>query len=252
MADTQAAPQLAKALSGVLPDGAIRQLMQALGNCNQPYTSRATQNFQPNEFAGNTNGVYGGGAWNPSQYPGLLPAAGSGGFTELPGQGGWTGGNYTGGAWNTSNYGGNSFSFPTNQAFTLNNYYGGPTFTVGGNSNFNNVGANTVSANHVAANTLSVGGFGFFGGGPQDPSIPGLPPTGSPGVPGSGGPGGLPVFPPIWLGSSGVATGQFPNSGPRPPFTGEVTFKIPTNGTLEDDCKISFSFRDITRVVTVG
>jgi len=40
VADTQAAPQIVKALAGVLPDGAVRQLMQALGNCNQPFTSR--------------------------------------------------------------------------------------------------------------------------------------------------------------------------------------------------------------------
>jgi hypothetical protein len=230
MADTQSMPALAKALSGVLPDGAVRQLMQALGNCNQPYTSRGVQNFQYPEQLGNSNGVYSGGQWNPSQYPGLLPSAGSGGQTEIPGPGGWQGGNYTGGGYNANNYAGNSFYFPTNQEFSLNNYYGGPIMNVGGNSTFNNI-----TANNISVQSINVTGVGF----PGFPVVPGEPQPFSPGTPGFN-PGG----------------GFGPNIGaflgvlfPRPPADGggvsrtisplaTVKLSIPTEGELTEDCNV--------------
>ena len=64
-------PALAKALTGYLPDAAVRQLMQALGNCNQPMTSRAVQNFQPPEQIGNRGGVYTGGLLKQDRLLGL-------------------------------------------------------------------------------------------------------------------------------------------------------------------------------------
>lgn len=244
MADTQSMPALAKALSGVLPDGAVRQVMQALGNCNQPYTSRGVQNFQYPEQLGNSNGVYSGGQWNPSQYPGLLPSAGSGGQTEIPGPGGWQGGNYTGGGYNANNYAGNSFYFPTNQEFSLNNYYGGPIMNVGGNSTFNNITANNITTqNFTIVNGGGVAGF--------PPGLPGGPePAGVPGVPGFGGPGfpGPFILPPIWNRPPGVPG----PGGASPPFTGTISVVTPTEGELTDDCKVKLTkWRRTAYTVTV-
>lgn len=238
MADTQAMPALAKALSGVLPDGAVRQLMQALGNCNQPYTSRGVQNFQYPEQFGNNNGVYSGGQWNPSQYPGLLPPAGSPGTTELPGPGGWQGGNYYGGAITNNNYDGNSFYFPTNQEFALNNYYGGPIMNVGGNSTFNNI-----TANNITTNNITVVGFGPGGGGADQPGEPALPGGGAPGV---GLPGGGGFVPPIIIlrppGGAGGVVGRQIN------LRASGTVGIPKEGELQDDCKVKLTGQQRVRV----
>lgn len=245
MADTQSMPALAKALSGVLPDGAVRQLMQALGNCNQPYTSRSTQNFQYPEQLGNNNGVYSGGPWNPSQYPGLLPTAGGNGFTDTPGPGGWNGGSYYGGSTTNNNYDGNSFYFPTSQEFNLNNYYGGPIMNVGGNSTFNNITANNITTNNF---TVVTGGFG------GTPALPGEPQPFAPGVPGAGGGGGpggnFPgpiILPPIW--NRPPASG---GGGAFPPFTGTISVGVPTEGELTDDCKVKLTkWRRTAYTVTV-
>lgn len=224
-------PALVKALTGVLPNTAIRQLMQALGNCNQPYASRAAQNFQPPEQIGNVNGVYNGGAWNPAQHPGLLPYAGSGGFVDVPGGGGWQGGDFNGGNTNLNNYGGNSFFFPTNQEFALNNYYGGPTFNVGGNTTFENI----VTNNLTAVNINVVNGGPVFGGGPQqDAPLPGgagggVPGGGGNGFPGAGGvnPIGLPVGLPVTARQINLRA------------SGNVN--VPSEGTLTEDCKVQLT-----------
>jgi hypothetical protein len=236
-------PALVKALTGVLPDGAVRQLMQALGNCNQPYTSRGVQNFQAPEQIGNNNGVYSGGPWNPSQYPGLIPPAGSPGRTDIPGGGGWQGGNYNGGNTNVNNYGGNSFYFPTSQEFALNNYYGGPIMNVGGNSTFNNITANNITTNSVTV--VSGGG----GGGGGLPALPGEPQPGGPGIPGGGGgagPGGnFPgpiILPPVWNRPPGFGGGGG-GGGASPPFTGTISVSVPTEGELTDACKVVLTTR---------
>ncbi|NBW10857.1 MAG: hypothetical protein EBR82_22795 [Caulobacteraceae bacterium] len=242
MADTQAAPQIVKALSGVLPDAAVRQLMQALGNCNQPYTSRGPANFQPNEPYGNNNGVYGGGRWNPANYTNIFPQPGQGpvdvphpGGTGYP-QGGWTGGSAT-----YNNYDGNTFLFPTTQTFGVNNFYGGSTFNVGGNSTFDNVTTNNLTTNYI---TVLQGGVG---GGDQSPGLPG-----APGGPGAGSPpGGVSpwpiIFPPIW---NRPPRPQGP-TGAQPPFTGTAYIGQPYEAELQDDCKIKLKFRRVPVTVSV-
>lgn len=233
MADTQSMPALAKALAGVLPDGAVRQLMQALGNCNQPYTSRGVQNFQAPEQLGNNNGVYSGGPWNPSQYPGLIPDAGSQGRTVIPGPGGWTGGNYYGGATNSTNYGGNSFYFPTSQEFALNNYYGGPIFNVGGNSTFENITTNNITTNNITIN--SGGGVGGFGGDEPEPGGPGGDGGGMGGglgLPGGGGGVGVVVI-------GGRRVGRV--TGRQINLRASARVRIPNKGTLKDDCSVELS-----------
>jgi len=258
VADTQAAPQLVKALTGVLPDGAIRQLMQALGNCTQPYSSRAATNIQPNNSLGNRNGVYTGGRWNPSDYPGLIPAAGlPQGSYELPSQGG-----YTSGDWNMSNYGGNSFYFPSSSDFNLNSYFGGPTFNVGGNTTFENQNVvNQTVTNQVAQNItvqsingIPVGG----GGGAPSGSAPGDPadPSGGLGQFGGGGgavpgvPSGVPFFP--WnpftpqdmRDLERYVRDQVRSQFNALPQQGRGTVRVPGGATLTEDCKIKFSYRD--------
>lgn len=248
MADTQSMPALARALTGVLPDGAVRQLMQALGNCNQPYTSRGVQNFQAPEQLGNNNGVYSGGPWNPSDYPGLIPDAGSPGQTVIPGPGGWTGGNYYGGANNVSNYGGNSFYFPTSQEFSLNNYYGGPIMNVGGNSTFNNITTNNITTNNI---TISGGGgFGGGGFGGDDGPDPGAPGDGGNGRRGGlglpGADGGIGV---VILGDRSVNRVRGMQINLR--ASGRV--RIPYKGTLKDDCSVELSdFRPAPVTVEVS
>lgn len=234
MADTQAMPALVKALSGVLPSAAIRSLMQALGNCNQPQASRAPQAFQPPEQLGNNNGVYAGRKWNPASYPGLLPPAGSSGFYDVPSSGGWHGGDFSAAASNVNTYGGNSFFFPTNQEFGLNNYYGGPVFNVGGNTAFENINTTNITTQYINGN--------FVGGGfalplPQSDQGGGVPGAagGGQGFPGGGGVAGG--------GAVALLFGQpnNPLAGEAAQFTqlsGDVKVDIPTEGVLTDDCRV--------------
>jgi hypothetical protein len=124
--NTQSMPALVRAMSGNMPQQAVRQLMQALGNCNQDVNQRGGMNVQPTYRL--QNGAANPGTWNPNQYPGLLPNAGAGDFiVNLPGIPG-----YTNSPWNSVFYGGNQFNFPTSQEFALNNFYGGPSSQIGG------------------------------------------------------------------------------------------------------------------------
>lgn len=153
---TQAMPSLMKALNGVLPPEALKQLTQALGNCNQPLTSRAGLNVQPPAIR-NDRGVIGDPPWDPRyppnyppDYPPLFPESGPNSYyVDVPG---WTGP----GAWNVNNYAGNSFNFSTPQYFNNSNYYGAPTFNVGGNSFFDTV--NTTNINVTLINGQPVAG----------------------------------------------------------------------------------------------
>ena len=148
---TQSMPALAQALSGALPDGAIRQLMQALGNCQQPLTHRGAINVQPPTVPGR-GGLARDGAWRPSDYRNLLPSAGSGGYVDMPRGGG--GG--AGGTNNSHNYEGNGFFFPTDLGFEYTDYYGGETFNVAGNSSFDYSTHSTVNAGDVVTNSMRV------------------------------------------------------------------------------------------------
>jgi hypothetical protein len=147
---TQQVPALVNALSGALPDSAVRSLMQALGNCQQPLAHRGDVNLAPREPP-NTKGVVGGPAWNPQQYQELFPQNYNQYYFEAPGIG-----SYSNGSWYNTNYGGAEFSFPTNQEFFANEYYGGPTFNVGGNSFFDNTFADNAQYNTVSTQNMTI------------------------------------------------------------------------------------------------
>lgn len=147
---TQSAPAIINALSGVLPDTAVRALVQALGNCQQPLSHRGDVTLQPTIRQGR-NGLAQMGTWNPQQYPELLPPNFNQHFYDLPNVG-----SYTNGDWYSANYAGAQFSFPTSQEFSLNSYYGGPTFNVGGNSTFNNTFTNNAYAVNADFSTTSI------------------------------------------------------------------------------------------------
>jgi hypothetical protein len=134
-------PALAKALTGSLPDAAVRQLMQVLGNCQQALAHRGPVSLQPS-LSTNAAGLARPGAWNPANYSKLLPTTDQlyNVFVDLPngggGPGGGGGGSGSGGGGNT--YGGNTFNFPTNSEFINNQYFGGDTLNVQGDSFFDN------------------------------------------------------------------------------------------------------------------
>jgi hypothetical protein len=271
---TQSMPQLAQALSGALPEAALKQLMQALGNCQQPLTHRGSVNFVPPTTTG-VGGLKKSGSWNPAQYQNLMPNAGSQGYVDMPSNGPTTTVN------NTSNYAGGNFSFPMNQEFTYSSYYGGSTFNVLGDTNFQNITTNNITINQGGGG-VSFGpqGPGGFPSPPQQPSGgPGFDPGpgdggGFGGDTGMGGGGGttyvfpMPRFPgfPGFPGGPGWPRGN-PGPGPNPGPTsrgrvvvptvtgatlggssnqtvssqGSVSIPIVTGAKLNDDCTITLT-----------
>jgi hypothetical protein len=71
---TQAMPAVTRALSGVLPPVALRQLTQALGNCNQTVVQRGDVVMRPDAWTNvnNNNGTYTGDTWNVNNFGDLL------------------------------------------------------------------------------------------------------------------------------------------------------------------------------------
>lgn len=76
---TQSMPALTKALTGLIPPAAIRQLTQALGNCNQEVVQRGNVTMQPSAWTNANNGLgsggpgtYSGNAWSPGNYQQLF------------------------------------------------------------------------------------------------------------------------------------------------------------------------------------
>ncbi len=145
---TQSMPQLAQALSGALPEAALRQLMQALGNCQQPLSHRGAVNIQPPNTTG-AGGLARPGVWRTSDYRDLLPTAGQDTFVDVAGD---TYNNTN----NTNNYDGHQFNFPINQDFNYNNYFGGDTFNVAGNSTFENTTINNTTTENLNTTNLNV------------------------------------------------------------------------------------------------
>ena len=219
--NSQAMPALAQALTGVIPDQAVRALMQALGNCQQPVTSRSDVNFQPNlqaNFQGQRRsdlGTLPSGRWNQNSIPRrMIPTMSefsqfmdqlSGMFNrnpmvDIPQPPGFTTNAFT-----SNFYGGAQFSFPTDQTFVLNSVFGGPSFNFGGNTNFNVAQGDLLSFRNAMFDNLTVGGITIGGddltiifgdGGFGTPGSPGSPgTTGRPGLPGVAGPSGLPGAP---------------------------------------------------------
>jgi hypothetical protein len=156
---TQATPAIVKALQGVLPPNALKQLTQALGNCNQPLTHRGDVNFQPNYSLGNERGVYGAGGrapWNPDDYRGLFPQPGETRiFTSYDGSSTY------------NNYQGNQYDFSNRQQFNINQFYGGNTFNNGGGG-----GGRGRDGEAGAAGRDGRNGFSFRGP-PGDPGATG-------------------------------------------------------------------------------
>jgi hypothetical protein len=163
---TQSMPALVKALTGVLPPAALKQLTQALGNCNQPLTHRGTVNIAPEQYLYN-NGIAPGGTWNPNEYNDILPTSSeaAGSDIVLPGFGG--------APWNSFNYGGDSFFFKTDAAFNTNAYYGGPTFNVGGNVQFDNTQTTTLNANELITQNIITENINDAPA-PASPGVPGF------------------------------------------------------------------------------
>ena len=144
---TQSAPAIWNSLSKALPPAAIQQLVTSLGNCRQPLAHRGDLSLQPSEQR-LAQGVFDGGRWNPRDYQDLFPETHQVNnsynddrqfLIERAGD------NYS----NTSNYYSDQFYFPTNVAFNNNEYYGGPTFHVDGNTFVNNVDARTMNVTNL-------------------------------------------------------------------------------------------------------
>jgi hypothetical protein len=151
---TQAAPALVNALSGSLPDNAVRALMQAIGNCTQPLSHRGAVNLGPRSPGETGPGSWGGGAWNPFDYPDLMPdssaAHGRPDMVDVPGWG-------SPGGWGSTNYGGDTFNFPINQNFSLNNFYGGPSvYNAGDQFTNNSYTTNQKVTNQIDARRINV------------------------------------------------------------------------------------------------
>ncbi|NDD55018.1 hypothetical protein EBZ39_14345 [bacterium] len=179
---TQTMPALLRALNGVLPDAALKQLTQALGNCQQPLTSRGDVNVAPANNVYNYNGVYNGYQWNPQDYQYLFPTINNIDNRTTIDVPGWQGP----GQWVTNNYAGNTFNFPTTNAFNVSQYYGGPTLNVGGDTVFNNAYTNNLTTNNIIVNTIN--------GVPFEPPAPIPGPPGMPGKDGRDGQDGVDWF----------------------------------------------------------
>ena len=229
---TQTMPALAANAGPQITPQLLQALMQSLGNCGQSVEHRAGVNIQKGYYGPSSNGAYGGGRWNPSQYSDLLGPAGSGGL-DLPGFSSTS---------NSVTYGGDTFSFPTSQEFNVSNFFGGPTVTVGGDTNTTNV--NTQNVNTTNINTTTINNT-FAPGTPGAEGPAG--PAGSPGANGANGFDGLPG-PPGFPGANG-RNGRDGRDGigrpgpPGPPGKDataaniKVKVRIP-NYTITDDCEI--------------
>lgn len=217
---TQAMPAVVQALSGALPPAALKQLTQALGNCQQPMTGRQDINLQPRQPPMD-GGLLPDGQWDPNQYLDLFPDS-----DQL-------GGLFFDTAFGpniNTNYAGNTFNFPTSQQFGINNYYGGNTLNVGGNSFFNSITTNNINTTNINNRNVFGGGGGF---GPAPPGVPG-----QPGEPGAGGQPGEPG-PPGPGGTGPTKTGSFIKTvKPKRELLEVKPVPLDITATLNDDCTI--------------
>ncbi len=262
---TQTMPALIQAMQGTLPPDALKQLTQALGNCNQPLTHRGDVNIQPTT-PGNKNGVYGGyddPPWPPDWDRSLIPDINNitnNNMVDMPG--------FNSGDWNTNNYAGSQFYFPTNNAFNLNNYYGGDTTNIGGNSYFDNT--TTKNLNTTNINTTTINNSPIPGApGPAGPAG-GRGAGGVPGFPGGFGGGGRAGFVPQYRGVVGVmpipvdaisggfvtfslATDACKTGTIKVTVTPETTVINNVSGATldEEDCSISLASNSVTVVTGV-
>lgn len=171
---TQAMPAFIDALRAAgVPASAIAPLTQSLGNCAQPLTHRAGLNFAA-PIRPNQNGTFSSGSWNPANYQNLFPANGGPGSSGVP----YNPGSYhsetdLGGmnvTWNEGNRYDSQFYFPTNQVFTQNQFFGGPTVHVSGGQQIDYItneyfDGDTVNTNNVTTQVFN----GDPVAGPQGP-----------------------------------------------------------------------------------
>lgn len=249
---TQAMPALSRAMQQSTPPGQMANISRALGNCEQPLTHRGPVAFlPPSNLARNNRGVYqgwspvagspnyGNGPWNPSQYPNLIPSAGFPGSFDIAGM------NHP--AWNSGNSYASNFSFPTDQHFNQNQYFGGPSFYVTNNAQIDNIYNQNFEGDEVTVknfNTITINGNPTSGQ-PGPPGASGA--QGLPGAPGAPGRGGLDGGRPYGFNTEFIQflTGR-PSAevvyGSKNVVLQAVTLTIPTGVTFDaENCAVSFS-----------
>lgn len=179
-------PALTKALAGVIPPPALRQLTQALGNCNQNVTQRGDVQVQPNAWmnANNRNGTYAGGTWNPSDFADLLNNIDGREYFDIAGD-----------QYHSSNgsYGNQLYDFSVNNSYpqtffgdTIN--IGGDTFNTTNANNYYNTTQNVNYAGDTIDNRVTYGNVITNVGGITQNFFNA--PAGPPGTPGSAGTNG--------------------------------------------------------------
>jgi len=194
------------------------------------------------------------GMWNPQLYQNVFPQNSSQYYYEAPNIGGYTNGN-----WYTTNYGGAQFSFPTNQEFAANSYYGGPTFNVGGNSFFDNTTANNATYQNLTTNNITTQNINVTtinGGSPPE--------SGPSEIGGGGGAVSAPTisFPnlqpimPIFGGGGGGGGGR--NGRPARArvitsvsISGFCPVSTVTKAELGDDCEIKLTYEEVDVPLTL-
>lgn len=231
---TQSMPLLAGTVGARMDPQLLQMWQQALGNCGQPLTQRGPVNIQQSNFGNQQNGVYGGGQWNPADYQNIIQNINEGPYIELPG--------YTSN-WNSVSYGGDTFFLPTYQQLLQNQFFGGPTFNVGGNVQFTNAFTNNVTATNI--NTTTINGLPIPGSpgaeGPAGPAgepgaagIPGL--NGANGFDGLPGPAGFPGLP----GRNGLNGVGIRGRDGKDATAANLRVKVRVpNLKLDDDCNIT-------------
>ena len=144
---TQAMPAVVRALQGTMPPAALKQLTQALGNCNQAVSQRGDVNVSPDAWTNinNNGGVYNGDTWNENDYRTLI-----------------TNGDLIN---NINNQ--NAFDFSTRQDFATNNFYGGDIQNYAGDVNISNLNTDNITTNNITVRGEK--------GDPGEPGPPGQP-----------------------------------------------------------------------------
>jgi len=167
---TQNMPAMQAALQGQLSDGAVRSLMQSLGNCSQDVMHRGGVSVMPS--AGTSfgspavrNRMLGGGrSWTPSDYPTInlsrsFPQRYNNNptFAWIDGRSSQNNGdnvfvdmtstynNYKSGDWYTTNYGSPQYHFSNPVTNELYNYYEGDNVFFAGDTYFNNIVTNNIT-----------------------------------------------------------------------------------------------------------
>lgn len=203
------------ALDGAMPADNARQLTQTLANCNQDLTHRGNVSFSATPLFQNNgmvtqrfnidlppwvvnNNYYGvdppPNPWQDAYRPfGINYVNNEITYVAPP-----PGGGYVGGDWNTYLGDNNTFDLAPRITENVNQYYGGPTFQVAGDTVFNNTTVNNSYAGNVTTNNLvtnNLNGQRAPKGDKGDPGLAG--PAGAPGAagnPGAAGPAGADGF----------------------------------------------------------